>query len=468
MPKTELTHSNFDSTIAKILGIMEEKEKSKEWLLDELKRHKIKLKISPSSNSYEILKSSGIKITRHILKILTNEEFDVKDVKTQTQTFHWFFTDIIGSSDPLISVKAQARKINLLNLFMNNAVTFQKRDKESTVILSTGDGMAIGFTDSPENPLKLAIDIHKQITRYNKLKSEKEKIFVRIGIDSGPVYFIKGVEESKIFWGPGIIMARRVMDLCGPNQILASSRIADDLRKLSSENKATMQPIGSFTVKHGLELQIYNIIGHGFGNKIKPKKQKKEEGESKTGFEFKSINVMLDVTNPKNMMTHHTWVWHVKNISDIPLVHIFYDIGGDIPKNFSDMNVKITDNNKNVLEIISLDVNRPVEKKFYVKLNKPLRKNQSVQLTLEYDWEEPERVFEYVFSSNCHKFEYHFSIPKGIEIRNRILEVIRELGIKKRVEQAPVIKYLEDKTVITWESDKNRILKPHEAFEFQW
>lgn len=458
-----------DAEIAKILGLMEEKERSKEWLLGEIKHHKIRLQVPLTANSYEILKSCNSQTIHHILHILNDDEFAIKDIKTQTQTLHWFFTDIVGSSDPSISVKAQARKISLLNWLIQNSETFRKREQESTAILSTGDGMAIGFPDNPEMPLKLAIEMHKQLNRYNKSKPNKDKVYVRIGIDSGPVYFIKGIAESKIFWGPGIIMARRVMDLCGPNQIFASSRIADDLRKLSAENKATMQPIGSFSVKHGIELQIYNIIGHGFGNKLKPKKQKREEDtDDKTGFEFKSISVILDVTDPKSMMTHHTWVWDVRNTSDTPLVHIFYDIGGDIPKNFADMNVKIKDNNNNQLEIISLDVNRPVEKKFYVKLNRPLKKDHSVRLSLEYDWEEPERVFEYAFSSRCHKFKYDFSIPKGIEIRNRVLEVVREIGIKKRVEQAPSVKYLDDKTVISWESDKNRVIKPHEAFEFQW
>ena len=46
--------------------------------------------------------------------------------------------------------------------------------------------MAIGFSDSPEKPLRLALEVHKNLRRYNNLKkSEKEKLYVRIGIDSG-------------------------------------------------------------------------------------------------------------------------------------------------------------------------------------------------------------------------------------------------------------------------------------------
>ena len=102
-------------------------------------------------------------------------------------------------------------------------------------------------------------------------------------------------------------------------------------------------------------------------------------------------------------------------------------------------------------------------------MNKPIRKNQRGRiLTLEYDWEEPYRVFEYFFSAKCKKFKYVLTAPKDLQIKNRVLEVERELGIKKRAEPAPKISYLKDKIRITWETDKKRIIKKHETFEFQW
>jgi len=36
-------------------------------------------------------------------------------------------------------------------------------------------------------------------------------------------------------WGPGIILTRRVMDLCGEMNIFVSARMAEDIRKLSPE-----------------------------------------------------------------------------------------------------------------------------------------------------------------------------------------------------------------------------------------
>jgi len=408
--------------------------------------------------------------------LIQDEEFAIRDVNTLTKTLHWFFTDIISSSDPGIPVKNQIRKINLLNAMIGKTNIFKEKDSDSTYIQPTGDGMAIGFSDSPESPLILAIEIHKLLYKFNKKQRDKDKVHIRIGIDTGPVYFIEDVEGNDSVWGPGIIMARRVMDLCGQDQIFTSRRIGDDISKLSPQYKSIMHKIGDYSIKHGEQLLIYNVYGKNFGNKIAPKKSKIIEKstqedilQTQPKFEFNSIEIRLDITDIKTMMTHHTWVWDVKNISKEPLSQIFYDIGGDVPKDFGDLNTTIRDENGNDLGIVSLDVNKGHEKKFNVRINKPIRKNQKGRiLTLEYDWEEPYRVFEYFFSAKCKKFKYVLTVPKDLQIKNRVLEVERELGIKKRAEPPPKIRYLKDNTKITWETDKKRVIRKHETFEFQW
>lgn len=454
--------------IAEILGILEEKNLSKDWLLGELKRHKIKTNVS--SNSYQILKNCNPEKIQKILNVL-KEDLAIKDVKTLTRTLHWFFIDIVSSSDPNLSVKSQARKIYALNEFIQRTDTFKKEKLEYLDILTTGDGMAIGFPDSPEKPLRLAIELHKALRKFNSNQKEKDRINIRIGIDTGPVYFMKGI-KGEIFWGPGLIMAKRVMDLCGSNQIFASERIAKDLRSLSEENKATMHPIGEYEIKFG-KLAIYNIFSKEFGNKAIPKKGKiiksKEDNFKKIDFEFNSVEVRLEITNSKTMMTHHTWIWDFKNTSKDPLTAIFYGLGGDVPRDFSDLNVKVTDEDNNRLEIISLDVNKPLQKAFHVKLAKPIRKHHTGRFVkLEYDWEEPEKNFVYAFSSKSKKFKYFFTSPKDLQIKHRILEAMRDRADKRRVEPPPAIRYLDDRTEIVWESTKNRSIQAHDVFEFQW
>jgi class 3 adenylate cyclase len=460
--------------VAEILGLLEEKGKNKDWLLEELKRLKIKLGVSPTSNSYEILRACSSEDIKRVRSRLQNDYFGIEEINDKPKTLHWFFTDIVGSSTPKLSTKSQIRKIALLHMQIKNTEAF-KQAINQCVVVPTGDGMAMGFTDSPETPLKLAIQLHELLGKYNKSKSPSDKISIRIGIDTGPVYFIKDVMGNDTVWGPGIILSRRLMDLCGPNQIFASRKIGDDVRKLSAEYKAVLHPIGDYSVKHGEQHLIYNVYGKGFGNKFAPKKgkvlvkPKEDEFAHPIKFEFNSVELRLEVLDKKTMMTHHTWIWDVRNTTKEPLGQIYYDIAGDVPKDFSKLNVTIKDENGKNLEIISLDVNKPHEKKFNVKLNNPIKKNQKGRLlVLEYDWEEPERVFEYVFSARCKKFKYLFTIPRDVSIKNMILEVIPGLGMKKRAEPPPKITFSEDKTIITWETQDKQTINRFSAYEFKW
>ncbi len=463
---------NKIAKIAEVLGLLEEKGKGRDWLLAELRRHKIKLGVMPI-NAYDILRASPSNFVSHISRLLQDDEFPIGNVRTLTKTYHWFFTDIVGSSDPAISTKEQAHKILMLTDLIRKSETFRQSNPSSAVVLTTGDGMVIGFSDSPEKPLRLAMEIQKAISRYNQLRTTKEKLFIRVGIDTGPVYTIDDLNGNKTFWGPGIIAARRVMDLGGPMQIFASSKIADDIRRLSSEYRAITHPVGDYTVKHGEQLLIYNIYGDGFGNKTAPKKWKVQKSKAaeqglknSSTFYFSAIDLGVEVTNPKTMMVRHRWTWDIKNISPEPKDHIFYYLDGDVPRDFADMNVTVTDESKKELEIISLGVNKPYHKEFIVKLDRPLKPNQKGQkITLQYDWEEPERNFFYKVSSDCKLLQYHFVAPKGMEIKNRVLKVDPETGYKMHAIPAVKVKYLKDRTEISWQKPN---LIAYDAYRFEW
>ncbi len=459
-------------SIAEIMGLLEEKGKGKEWILEEIKRHKIKLN-GRTLNNFDLLKSLPSDFIYHISRILQNDDFLVEDIKTLTRTYHWFFTDIVGSSNPNMSTKEQARKIMVLTEQIKKSETFGKSDPNSTVVLSTGDGMVIGFADSPEKPLRLAIEVHKALSRYNQTRNDKEKLHIRIGIDTGPVYSIKDIMGKDTFWGPGIIMARRVMDLGNKMQIFASSRIADDIRRLSPEYKAMLHPVGDYTIKHGEQLLIYSAYGNGFGNKHVPLKNKTQKSkaaeqdiQNSSTFLFSSVDLKLEVTDPKTMMTHHTWTWNIFNISDQPKEQLFYYLDGDIPRDFPDMNVTVKDESGKDLDIVSLNVNKPYHKEFVVKLNKPLKPKQKGQkIILEYDWEEPERNFFYKVSSDCKLLKYQFTIPKGEQIKNRVLRVDPETGSKTHANKAAKIKLMRNKSQVNWQTVN---LKAYDAYRFEW
>ena len=458
--------------IAEILGMLDETHRGKDWLLQEIKKRHIKVEIKYAMNSFEILKICPDEFVSQISRALKGEDIEgFEDIKTMTKTYHWFFTDIVAGSNPTIPTKDQVRKIVVLNEIIARTSVFANKDPRSTVILPTGDGMAIGFSDSPEKPLRLAIEIHKALTRYNQSKVGKEKLLIRVGIDMGPVYVIKDLNGQDNVWGPGIILTRRVMDLAGDMQIFASERIANDIRNLSPEYKEILHPIGDYSIKHGEQLKLYNIYGEGFGNKNAARKNKLQKStlekdiKNTNNFAFNKIKVVIDVQDLNTMMAHHSWIWNVVNISKESKSQIFYYLDGDVPRDFADMNVIVKDENGNRQDILSVNVNKPYHKEFIVQLSRAIKPKQKKILTLEYDWEEPERNYFYKFASNCKEFSYLCTIPKGMELKTRILKVDTETGYKIHATPPPVVKQIDNVTSIEWKKEN---LHAYDAYQFEW
>jgi archaellum biogenesis ATPase FlaH len=186
---------------------------------------------------------------------------------------NFFFIDIVGLSSPTLSVRKQIEKIEFLNNFIISSEIFQKNiDKK---ILPTGDGMAIGFTSNPEAPLNLSIQLHSQLKKHNIGKDDESSLSVRIGIASGPVFIVNDANNNQNIWGPGIIFARRVMDIGDNNHILIDGGLAQSLITLDDKYKDIIHYIGDYQIKHGQIIKLYSAYQENkFGNKDIPVKMK--------------------------------------------------------------------------------------------------------------------------------------------------------------------------------------------------
>ncbi len=469
----KIQHKDFSNSklhkIGEILGIFEESHREKDWLLEQLKKRKISVK--NMTNSFEILKECPDEFVSNMLDSLSGLDIQgFEDIKTLTKTYHWFFTDIVSASNPSIMTKSQVKKIIVLNEIIRRTGTFSRADHSSMVVLPTGDGMAIGFSDSPEKPVLLTIEIHKALVRYNKTQHGNNILLIRVGIDMGPVYVVKDLNNMNNVWGPGIILTRRVMDLAGDMNIFASGKIADELTKLSSDYKKIMHSIGSYHIKHGEEIPIFNIYGPGFGNKVAPrlKKVKKlsvdESLRPKNNFKFESVEIILEILDTNSMLTHHSWIWKLKNISKEPKDLIFYTIDGDTQKQLSDMNVKISDSRGKELEITSVNANKPYHKEFFVKIN-PILPKKTKSIKLEYDWEEPERNFVYRVPTDCNEMTFTIKHPKNFDSQIRILKVDLETGLKTYATPNPITREDDDSTIVTWTKKK---LQAFDSYQIVW
>jgi KaiC/GvpD/RAD55 family RecA-like ATPase/class 3 adenylate cyclase len=191
---------------------------------------------------------------------------------TQVLNVSFFFIDIVGLSDPSLSVKKQMQKIEVLNRLIASCDAF-KAPKEKKIILPTGDGMAIGFLLNQELPLELSIQLHRKLHMYNRAKPAEDAIGVRIGLASGPVFIVSDINNNQNVWGPGIVLARRVMDAGDSGHILLSSRVAEELTALKDEYRSIIKPISDvYEIKHGQKIGLYSAYSHDFGNPEMPTK----------------------------------------------------------------------------------------------------------------------------------------------------------------------------------------------------
>jgi len=184
---------------------------------------------------------------------------------------HVFFVDIVKLSDPKLgTTEEQTKKIEVLTKFIEQTKAYRNA-KDDILINNTGDGAAICFKKNIRAPLELAIELHQKLRRYNLNKKSRDKIHIKIGINSGTVLIHKGIGNPQAFWGRGAINARRIMDIANSDNILLDSGIAKELKNLSNKYNKITHYVGNVTIKHEAEeLQIYSAYSKNFGNKKHP------------------------------------------------------------------------------------------------------------------------------------------------------------------------------------------------------
>src|SRR5437867_13250857 len=134
---------------------------------------------------------------------------------------HVLFIDIVAYSK--MAMDDQRAAIEKLNQIVQSTDEFRKAERENRLLkLATGDGMALIFYHSPEDPVECALEISRAI------KEQNTKLRVRMGVHSGPVSGVVDINGRANIAGAGINMAQRVMDCGDTGHILLSKRVAED------------------------------------------------------------------------------------------------------------------------------------------------------------------------------------------------------------------------------------------------
>jgi TolB-like protein/lipoprotein NlpI len=233
---------------------------------------------------------------------------------------HVLFIDIVGYSKLLN--EDQKERLNQLTEIVLATTPVRESTDEQLVRLPTGDGMALVFRRSADEPARCALEIAEALLKHPELS-------VRMGIHSGPVSEVTDVSGRTNIAGAGINTAQRVMDCGDAGHILLSQHVADDLVH-SRQWASRLHDLGECEVKHGVRLHLVNLYAEPLGNTAAPKKFQRGKPQparhSSVAWVATLVVVGILVAGAGYYFTSHRDTWKgaavsEKSIAVLPLVN---------------------------------------------------------------------------------------------------------------------------------------------------
>src|SRR5947209_5513319 len=177
---------------------------------------------------------------------------------------HVLFIDIVAYSK--MAMDDQRAAIEKLNRIVQSTDEFRKAESENRLLkIATGDGMALIFYHSPEDPVECALEISRAV------KEQHLELRLRMGINSGPVSGVVDVTGRANVAGAGINMAQRVMDCGDAGHILLSKRVAEDLEQFKHW-RPHLYHLAECEVKDGEKIDIINLFTAELGKSERPQR----------------------------------------------------------------------------------------------------------------------------------------------------------------------------------------------------
>jgi TolB-like protein/Flp pilus assembly protein TadD len=190
---------------------------------------------------------------------------DSQKRKSRLEIGHVLFIDIAGYSK--LTTEEESEALPELNRIVRDTEAVREAEAvQQLIFLPTGDGIALVFTGSIEEPVECALQLSQALRAQPNLP-------VRMGIHSGPVHSVADVNQRENIAGAGINIAQRVMDCGDAGHILVSKRVAEDLEQYRRW-QPYLHDLGDFEVKHGVVVSVVNLYADGVGNPAPPAKLK--------------------------------------------------------------------------------------------------------------------------------------------------------------------------------------------------
>jgi TolB-like protein/class 3 adenylate cyclase/Tfp pilus assembly protein PilF len=200
----------------------------------------------------------------------------------QLEIAHILLIDLVGYSKRLDN--EQIEMVQELNRIVRNTKSFRAAEARNKLIrVPTGDGMALLFFRSPEEPIECALETSKALRSHPQIQ-------LRMGVHSGPVNRVPDVNDKTNIAGSGMNVAQRVLDCGDAGHILLSKHVAEDLGQYRHW-QPHLHDLGECEVKHGLRLHLFNLCKDDLGNPQVPGKLKRRR--------WKQDSVSVRALNPQ-------------------------------------------------------------------------------------------------------------------------------------------------------------------------
>jgi TolB-like protein/class 3 adenylate cyclase/Tfp pilus assembly protein PilF/predicted Ser/Thr protein kinase len=198
---------------------------------------------------------------------------------------HVLLIDVVGYSKLLVN--EQIELLQNLNQIVRATESFRAAEATGKLIrVPTGDGMALLFFHSPEEPVRCALEISRALQEHPHIR-------LRMGVHSGPINRIPDVNDKTNIAGSGINVAQRVLDCGDAGHILLSKHIAEDLASYR-QWQPFLHDLGECEVKHGLRLHLFNLYKDSIGNPQIPEKLRRRRRGHGAGVTIRPPPMLID------------------------------------------------------------------------------------------------------------------------------------------------------------------------------
>jgi TolB-like protein/integral membrane sensor domain MASE1/class 3 adenylate cyclase/Flp pilus assembly protein TadD len=225
---------------------------------DHFHAHELRTPLTPVISTLESLETEPAQ---------TEEDRSVEPTSDlQLRIAHVLLIDVVGYSKLLVDEEVEL--LQELKQIAHETESFRAAEAAGKLTrVPMGDGMALLFYRSPEEPVRCALEISRALKDHSHIQ-------VRMGVHSGPVNRVIDVNEKTNVAGAGINVGQRVLDCGDAGHILLSAHVAEDLAEYRHW-RPHLHDLGECEVKHGLHLHLFNLYKDDLGNPQIPEKLKR-------------------------------------------------------------------------------------------------------------------------------------------------------------------------------------------------